>query len=132
MARKACFENFCENVAGTVKALMEQKKVCINFSKANKNFCISFHNNDDESYLYVNKTEICKYKANDITSWCDFCLESVSKDFTKDEQSEVSLNGTVHNFSVDHSSVIKKDIFNIHKYQDIDQIMFQFLKKIFI
>ena len=40
-------------------------------------------------------------------SWYNFCLRSVSKDFTKDEQGEISLNGTVHNFSVGHSSIKK-------------------------
>ena len=43
----------------------------------------------------------------DNVSWYNFCLGSVSKDFTKDEQSEVS---------VDHSSIKKEDILNFHKY----------------
>ena len=43
------------------------------------------------------------------------CLGNVSKDFTKNEQSEISLNGTVYGFSVDHSSVNKEDILNIHQ-----------------
>ena len=49
-------------------------------------------------------------------SWYNFCLESLSQDFIKDEQSEVSLNGTGHDFSVDHSSIKKEDILNIHQY----------------
>ena len=65
--------------------------------------------------MYVNKTEICKFKANDNISWYNFCLGSVSKDFTKYEQSEISLNSTAYDFSVDHSS-IKEDIINIHQY----------------
>ena len=44
------------------------------------------------------------------------CLGSVSKDFTKDEQSEISLNGTGYDFWVDRSSVKKEDILNIHQY----------------
>ena len=37
-----------------------------NSSRANiNNFCLSLHHSDDESYLYVNETEICKFKAND-------------------------------------------------------------------
>ena len=47
---------------------------------------------------------------------CEFCLGSLSKDFIKNEQSEISLNCTLSNFSVDHSSVEKEDILNIHKY----------------
>ena len=36
-------------------------------------------------------------------SWYKICLGSVSKDFTKDEQSEISLNGAVYDFPVAHS-----------------------------
>ena len=46
----------------------------------------------------------------------NFCLGSISKDFTKDEHSEISLNGTVCDFSVDHVSIKKEDMFNIHHY----------------
>ena len=42
---------------------------------------------------------------NDKISWYNFCLGSVSNDFTKDKQSEISLNGNVYGFSVDHSSI---------------------------
>ena len=76
----------------------------INFSKAKTKFCLSLHYNGDDSYVYVNKTEICKSKANDNISWFNFCLGSMSKDFTKDELSEV-LNRIVNDFSVDHNSV---------------------------
>ena len=36
--------------------------------------------------------------------------------FTKDEQSEISLNGTVYGFSIDNTSTKKEDILNIHQY----------------
>ena len=54
--------------------------------------------------------------AKDNISWHNFCLESVSKDFTKDRQSKISLNGTVYNLSDDHSSIEDEDILNIHQY----------------
>ena len=85
-------------------------KISIKFSKDNTKLCLSLHYNGDESYLYVNNTEIYKFKAKDIISGYNFCLENVSKDFTKNEQTEISLNGTVCDFSVDHSSVKKEDI----------------------
>ena len=66
--------------------------------------------------MYVNKTESCKFKTKDNIRWYDFCLGSISKDFTKNEQSEISLNGTVYDFLVDHSSIKKEGIFNIHQY----------------
>ena len=46
----------------------------------------------------------------------DFCFGSISKDFKKDEQSKISLNGTIYDFSVDHKSVRKEDILNVHEY----------------
>ena len=39
----------------------------------------NLHYIGDESYLYVNKTEICKFKANDNISRYNFCSKSVSK-----------------------------------------------------
>ena len=78
--------------------------------------CLSLHNNGDENYFYVNKTETCKFKGNDNICWYNFCLKSLSKYFTKDEQSDISLNGTVYNFSVRHSSVKKEDILNVYEY----------------
>ena len=72
-----------------------EKEICIDFNKENTKFCLSLHYNGHECYLYVNKTEICKFKAKNNISWYNFCWESVSQDFTKDEQSEISLNGTV-------------------------------------
>ena len=37
-----------------------------------------------------------------------FCLVIISKDFTKDEQIQISLNSTAYDVSVDHSSIEKK------------------------
>ena len=36
----------------------------INFT-VTKNFCLSLHYNEANSYLFVNGTEICKFKAKD-------------------------------------------------------------------
>ena len=38
----------------------------------------------------------------------NFCLGNVSKDFTKDEQSAITLSGTVYDFSVDYRSIKKE------------------------
>ena len=72
---------------------------------------MSFHYNNVNSYLCANKTEIYKFKAQD-----KFCLGNVSKDFMKNELSEISLNCVVYDFLVDHISVEKEDILNIHEY----------------
>ena len=49
-------------------ALVQQKEISINFSKANTKFCLSLHYNGNDSYLYVNKTEIYKFKGKDNIS----------------------------------------------------------------
>ena len=46
-----------------------QKKNSINFSKVKTNFCLSLHYNGDQSYLFLDITDICKIKANDNISW---------------------------------------------------------------
>ena len=76
--------------------------------------------------MYVNKTEICQF--NNLThniSWYNFCLEThqKSKTSSKDEQSEISLNGTIHDFSVDHSSIKEEEILNIHQYFVVKNII---------
>ena len=42
--------------------------------------------------MYVNNTKIFKFKAKDNIRWYNFCLGSTSKDYTKDEQSEIFLH----------------------------------------
>ena len=69
-----------------------------------------------QCYLYVNKTKICKFKSNDNISSNNFGLGSISKDFTIDKHSETSLNDTVYDVSVDHSSIKREDILNIPQY----------------
>ena len=53
---------------------------------------------------------------NDNRRWYNFFLGSVLKDFSKDQESEISLNGTVYNLLVDHSSIKIENILNIHKF----------------
>ena len=98
----------------TIALVQQKKRSSINFDKPETKFCLSLYYNGDESYLNVNKTEFSKFKAKDNIGWCNFCLRKISKDFTKDEQCKNSLNGTVYDFPVDHSSIKKEDILSIH------------------
>ena len=61
-----------------------EKQLGFTFSNANTKFYLSLHYNGDENYLHVNKTETYKFKAKDNISWYNFCLGSLSQDFTKD------------------------------------------------
>lgn len=48
--------------------------------------------------------QIWKFKVHDDIQWYEFYMGRVSKDFRKDEMSEISLNGTLYDFLVDHSA----------------------------
>ena len=104
-------------------------------SKANIKFYLSLHYNGDETYLYVNKTENCKFKANDNMNWYNFCLESVSKVFTKDEQSEFSLTDTAYDFVVEHSLIKQESTHNIRQYLMVKnkiKFVWVYLKNIYL
>ena len=68
---------------------------------------MSLHYKGANSYLCVNKTEIYKFKAYNNIHWYELCLGIVLKDFMKNEQIEISLNGTVYDFLCNHSSIEK-------------------------
>ena len=66
--------------------LTVEAKYPINFIKSNERFVLSLHCNGNSSFLFVNTTIICKFKAKDseIKKY-SFCLGNVSKDFTIDK-----------------------------------------------
>ena len=49
---------------GLESTLTEEKMYSTNFTVTKKKFCLSLHYNGGNSYLLVNGTEICKFKAN--------------------------------------------------------------------
>ena len=53
-----------------------EKKFSINFSKAKTKFCLNVNYNEDNCYLFVNGTEIFKFKADNgnIIFPTQFCL----------------------------------------------------------
>ena len=89
----------------------------INFTESNKKFCLSLHFNGSNSYLFVNGTEIYKFKANDSEIVASpLCLGNISKDWFIDNMNKTGLNGYVYDFSVDYKATNVDDIKNIHKY----------------
>ena len=71
-----------------------EKLYSINFTKTNTKFCLSLHYNGTSSYLFVNGTEIHKFKAKDseivVTP---LYLGNISKDFPVDNMKKTGLNG---------------------------------------
>ena len=54
----------------------------VNFTVLNKKFCLILHYNGANSYLFVNGTEIYKFKAKDSEIVASpLCLGNISKDW---------------------------------------------------
>ena len=71
--------------------------------------------NHGNSYLFVNRKEICTFQANynNFNFPSQFCLGSKSNKFYAIDSREVSLEGSVHDFSVDYIAIDKSEISNI-------------------
>ena len=89
----------------------------INFTVTKKIFCLSFHYNGANSYLFVNGNEIYKFKAKDSEIVASpLCLGNISKDWLTDNMKRTGFNGYIYDFSVDNDSTDVDDIKNIHQY----------------
>ena len=94
--------------------LSAEKVYSINFTEHNKKFCLRLHYNGKNSYLFVNSTEIYKFKAKDseiVTT--PLYLRNIPKDFSVDNMKKTGLNGYVYNFSVDYDAIATDDMLNI-------------------
>ena len=87
-----------------------------NLTKTNTKFCLSLHCNRDNSYLFVNGTEIHKFQANcsEIVA-APLCLGKILKDFLLDIMKKTGLNRYFYDFSVDYDAIAIDDILDIHK-----------------
>ena len=64
--------------------LTAEKLYSISFTENNKKFCLRLHYNGPNSYLFVNGTEIIKFKAKDSEIVATpVCLGNISKDWIK-------------------------------------------------
>ena len=62
----------------------------INFTVTKKKFCVTLHYNRANSYLFVNSTEIYKFKAKDSEIVAaPLCLGNISKDWTVDNMKKL-------------------------------------------
>ena len=83
----------------------------INFTENKEKYCLGFHYNGTNSYLFVNGTEIQKFKLKDSEIVATpLCLENISKDWSVDNIKETGLNDYVYGFSVDYDATAVNDI----------------------
>ena len=97
--------------------LTVEKTYSINFTVTRKKNCFSLHYNGGNSYLFVNGTEIYKFKtkySNIVAT--SLCLGNISEDWSVDNMKKTGFNGYVYDSSVDYDAIAVDDIKVIHKY----------------
>ena len=98
-------------------SLTAEKMYSINFTVTKKKFCLSLHYNGANSYLFVNGTEIYKFKAKDSEIVASpLCLGNIFKDWSLDNMKRTGFNGYVYDLSVNYDATSVDDIKDIHKY----------------
>ena len=96
---------------------MQKKCIRLTLLREIQTFCLSLHYNGANSYLFVDGTEIIKFKTKDseIIPY-SLCLGNISKDWTNDNMKKTGFNGYIYDFSTDYNVINKSDILDIHKY----------------
>ena len=81
MSYSACIDNKKKDILVLELHTLTAEKMCsINLTVTNKKFCLSLHYNGANSYLFVNGTEIYKFKAKDSEILVGpICLGNISK-----------------------------------------------------
>ena len=79
--------------------LTAEKMYSINLTVTNKRFCLSLHYNGRNSCLFVNGTEIYKFKAKDSDQY--WSIDNIKK---------TGFSCYVYDFSVDYEAIAVDDI----------------------
>ena len=101
-----------------LKHTLTAEKLCsINFTATKNKFCLSLHYDRANSCLFVNGTEIYKFKAKDSKIVASpLCLWKISRDWSADNMKKTGFNGYAYDFSVDYDDTDVDAILDIHKY----------------
>ena len=101
---------------GLEHTLTAEKMYSVNFTVTKKKFCLSLHYNGANSYLFVNGTEIYKFKAKDSEIVAtQLWLGNISKDWSADNMKKMDLM-VMSDFSVNYDATDVDDIVDIQKY----------------
>ena len=86
-------------------------------TKKKNNFCLSLHYNGASSYLFVNGTEIIKFRAKDSEIVATpLCIGNISKDFSYSNIKRTGLYGYVYDLGGDFDAIAVDVILDICKY----------------
>ena len=98
---------------GLEHTLTAEKMYSINFTVTNIQFCLSLNYNGENSYLFVNGTEIYKFKTKyfEIVA-SPLCLGNISKDWSIDNMKKTGFNGYVYDLMLLQLMILKTFINN--------------------
>ena len=97
--------------------LYAEKVYSQNFTQLSKKFILSFHYNDDNSYLFVNGKQELKFKCKtDQLVKEKLCIGNLSNNWSPIEAQKTGLYGNIYDFVVDYKAIngIKK-IYDMHR-----------------
>ena len=81
-----------DQTQGLEHTLTSEKMYSINFTVTKNKFCLSLHDNGASSYLFVNGTEIYKFKTKNFkVVAAPLCLVNISKHWTVDNMKKLDL-----------------------------------------
>ena len=82
--------------------LYAEKLYSQNFTQPSKKFVLSFHYNDDDSYLFVNSKQELKFKCKTENLVKEkLCIGHLSDQWTTSESEKTGLYGNIYDFVVD-------------------------------
>ena len=86
-----------------------ENRFSIDFGEAKTKFYLSLYCNGDNSYLYVIRKEMCKFKTDNenVNFPSQFCLGSTSNKFEYVNVEEVSFKRNVYGVSIDYDAIDK-------------------------
>ena len=98
--------------------LYAEKIYSQNFTQPNKNFVLSLHYNDNDSYLFVNGKEELKFKAKSNQLIQEkLCIGNLSDQWTTSESEKTGLYGNIYDFIVNYKRATDvKFIYDMHRY----------------
>ena len=90
---------------GLEHTLTTDKMYSVYFTVTKKKFCLSLHYNGASSYLFLNGTEIYKFKAKDSEIVAPpLCLGNISRDWSANNMKLIRFKGYVYDFRVDYDA----------------------------
>ena len=105
---------------GLEHTMTAEKMYSINFNVTKKKFCLSLHYNGANGYLFVNGTEIHKFKGKDSEIVATpLCLGNISKDSSVDNMKKIGLNGMFMIWvliMIEYDAIAVDDTLDIQKY----------------